>query len=225
MDSNYHFPNFSLTEYDQEVYHTSNQYARAARPTTVPNYDFTDWNMTMDSNLTGFDSCLDSFNFPTMPTPMYPDRQSDLDHEYNMNTNPGLRLPQTMSHEYATAPYNTRYYDHGTLFSTISTSSNTRPLIQTPSDRQSSATSIYGGSHTRQSFAATTSQSAEGYRCRWQGCSYTGTFGRSTELKRHVDTQHISPNAFRCSFPGCSKSYNREDNLKSHLKRVHHSTV
>ncbi|KAJ5116748.1 hypothetical protein N7456_001096 [Penicillium angulare] len=62
-------------------------------------------------------------------------------------------------------------------------------------------------------------------KCRWEGCQYVGTFGRSTELKRHVETQHISPNSFKCAVPECGKSYNREDNLNSHVWRVHGSKV
>ncbi|KAJ5261257.1 hypothetical protein N7478_011852 [Penicillium angulare] len=60
-----------------------------------------------------------------------------------------------------------------------------------------------------------------GFRCEWKGCRYPGAFGRKFELKRHVDTQHISPNSFECPDSRCRKSYNRKDNLEEHLRRAH----
>ncbi|KAJ5537686.1 hypothetical protein N7494_007165 [Penicillium frequentans] len=60
------------------------------------------------------------------------------------------------------------------------------------------------------------------FKCKWEGCRYTGAFGRKFELKRHVDTQHISPNSFPCPDPRCGKGYNRRDNLEEHLRRAAH---
>ncbi|KAJ5949933.1 hypothetical protein N7454_001517 [Penicillium verhagenii] len=57
------------------------------------------------------------------------------------------------------------------------------------------------------------------FKCKWEGCRYTGAFGRKFELKRHVETQHINPNSYEC--PGCRKGYNRKDNLEEHLRRAH----
>ncbi|KAJ5949932.1 hypothetical protein N7454_001516 [Penicillium verhagenii] len=61
------------------------------------------------------------------------------------------------------------------------------------------------------------------YKCLWQGCRYTGTFRRSAELRRHVDTQHIAPKSYICPFSDCGRPYNRGDNLNEHLQRAHGS--
>ncbi|KAJ5930994.1 hypothetical protein N7466_006487 [Penicillium verhagenii] len=61
------------------------------------------------------------------------------------------------------------------------------------------------------------------YRCLWQGCRYTGTFRRSAELRRHVDTQHIAPKSYICPVSDCGRPYNRGDNLNEHLRRAHGS--
>lgn len=60
-----------------------------------------------------------------------------------------------------------------------------------------------------------------GFRCKWEGCRYTGAFGRKFELKRHVETQHIFPNSFECLNSRCNKVYNRKDNLEEHMRRAH----
>ncbi|KAJ5652767.1 hypothetical protein N7507_010193 [Penicillium longicatenatum] len=64
---------------------------------------------------------------------------------------------------------------------------------------------------------------SERLKCDWKGCRYTGTFGRKAELKRHVDTQHISPRAYKC--PKCGRPHNRDDNMNGHLRRVHGSDI
>ena len=60
-----------------------------------------------------------------------------------------------------------------------------------------------------------------GLRCEWKGCRYNGAFGRKFELRRHVETQHISPGSFPCREPTCRMSYNRKDNLEDHMRRAH----
>lgn len=60
-------------------------------------------------------------------------------------------------------------------------------------------------------------------KCHWKDCRYTGTFGRKAELKRHIETQHISPKAYKC--PECGRPCNRDDNLNGHLRRVHKSEI
>lgn len=63
--------------------------------------------------------------------------------------------------------------------------------------------------------------SPEIFRCLWEDCQYNGTFGRKTELMRHVETQHVSPKAYQCSFPGCMRKFSRVDNLRAHVRKVH----
>ncbi|KAL2835929.1 hypothetical protein BJY01DRAFT_252242 [Aspergillus pseudoustus] len=58
-------------------------------------------------------------------------------------------------------------------------------------------------------------------RCKWEGCDYTGGFRRTHDLKRHVLTQHIEPRSHECPEYGCGMSFNRRDNLRWHLRRVH----
>ncbi|PLB38880.1 uncharacterized protein BDW47DRAFT_104462 [Aspergillus candidus] len=60
-------------------------------------------------------------------------------------------------------------------------------------------------------------------RCEWDGCYVE--FGRRAELKRHVDTLHISPSSHKCPKPGCKKSCSRRDNLKVHVRRVHGQNI
>jgi hypothetical protein len=59
------------------------------------------------------------------------------------------------------------------------------------------------------------------FKCKWRGCTYTGTFSRPAQLKRHVDTQHINPGSFACQVPGCAKTFNRKDNLGVHSRKMH----
>ncbi|KAL2841315.1 hypothetical protein BJX68DRAFT_271192 [Aspergillus pseudodeflectus] len=58
-------------------------------------------------------------------------------------------------------------------------------------------------------------------RCKWEGCDYSGGFRRTHDLKRHVLTQHIEPRSHECPEYGCGMSFNRRDNLRWHLRRVH----
>ncbi|CEL08218.1 hypothetical protein ASPCAL11369 [Aspergillus calidoustus] len=60
-------------------------------------------------------------------------------------------------------------------------------------------------------------------KCEWRGCTYTGTFSRPAQLKRHADTQHIYPGSFVCPVSGCDKTFNRKDNLGVNLRQMHHS--
>ncbi|OGM45475.1 hypothetical protein ABOM_006339 [Aspergillus bombycis] len=59
------------------------------------------------------------------------------------------------------------------------------------------------------------------YRCEWAGCRYTGVFGRKEDLKRHIFKIHVSPRSYECPVGNCRRAFNRNDNLQSHLKRVH----
>ncbi|KAL3487892.1 hypothetical protein BJX62DRAFT_240617 [Aspergillus germanicus] len=62
-------------------------------------------------------------------------------------------------------------------------------------------------------------------RCKWEGCDYSGGFRRTHDLKRHVLTQHIEPRSHECPEYGCGMSFNRRDNLRWHLRRVHQRNV
>ncbi|KAJ5715417.1 uncharacterized protein N7483_012598 [Penicillium malachiteum] len=59
------------------------------------------------------------------------------------------------------------------------------------------------------------------FECDWPGCRYPGSFGRNTELQRHIRTLHQLPKSYKCPASGCSVSCNREDNLKSHQRNIH----
>ncbi|KAE8349484.1 hypothetical protein BDV28DRAFT_151834 [Aspergillus coremiiformis] len=59
------------------------------------------------------------------------------------------------------------------------------------------------------------------YKCEWKNCRYLGGFGRKAELRRHVETKHISPGFYECPEESCRRPFNREDNLREHLRRAH----
>jgi hypothetical protein len=59
------------------------------------------------------------------------------------------------------------------------------------------------------------------FRCRWEGCTYTGTFSRETTLLRHIRSMHISPAKFPCSFPKCRRTFGRKDQFRAHMRSVH----
>ncbi|KAE8147143.1 hypothetical protein BDV25DRAFT_143036 [Aspergillus avenaceus] len=63
---------------------------------------------------------------------------------------------------------------------------------------------------------------SEALRCKWDGCNYTGVFGRKAELMRHIEAIHVSPKSYNCPVNHCRRSFNRSDNLKEHIRRVHH---
>ncbi|KAE8322524.1 hypothetical protein BDV39DRAFT_209665 [Aspergillus sergii] len=58
-------------------------------------------------------------------------------------------------------------------------------------------------------------------RCRWEGCTSRRHFNREADLMRHIKTLHIAPRSYKCVMENCSKAYNRGDNLKEHMLRVH----
>ncbi|KAK2757980.1 hypothetical protein FQN54_004386 [Arachnomyces sp. PD_36] len=61
------------------------------------------------------------------------------------------------------------------------------------------------------------------FECKWEGCRYSGSFSRKHELKRHLETKHIDPQAYPCPVVGCGKKCNREDNLQQHIQKRHGS--
>ncbi|KAJ5501182.1 hypothetical protein N7453_005999 [Penicillium expansum] len=58
------------------------------------------------------------------------------------------------------------------------------------------------------------------FKCGWNGCLSTKSFGRLNVLWRHIETQHLLPGAYKCHREGCGKSFNRKDNLGEHVLRV-----
>ncbi|PWY69663.1 hypothetical protein BO94DRAFT_539994 [Aspergillus sclerotioniger CBS 115572] len=56
--------------------------------------------------------------------------------------------------------------------------------------------------------------------CRWMNCNRM--FKRISELRRHVNAIHISPESFPCAL--CGHRCNRKDTLKQHMLQSHHST-
>ncbi|KAE8311091.1 hypothetical protein BDV41DRAFT_542968 [Aspergillus transmontanensis] len=58
-------------------------------------------------------------------------------------------------------------------------------------------------------------------RCKWEGCTSRRHFNREADLVRHIKTIHISPRSYKCAIENCSKTYNRGDNLKEHMLKVH----
>ncbi|KAE8383156.1 hypothetical protein BDV26DRAFT_252219 [Aspergillus bertholletiae] len=61
--------------------------------------------------------------------------------------------------------------------------------------------------------------------CRWDGCTYRRLFNREADLVRHVKTKHISPRCHKCTVNACTKSFNRGDNLRDHMVRMHHKPL
>lgn len=131
--------------------------------------------------------------------------------------------------QYAANSYNVMHHIHRTPLDTVQpkghhgiylqpTGFDTR-FIQEQAWGHRSAVSVEATPEDRKGNAG-----PEILRCQWEGCQYNGTFGRQTELMRHVETQHVSPKAYRCLFPGCTRKYNRVDNLHAHARKVHGSS-
>jgi hypothetical protein len=60
-------------------------------------------------------------------------------------------------------------------------------------------------------------------KCKWEGCKYMGSFGRDTDLLRHVKAVHVSPSKYRCPLAGCGKLFGRKDGMETH-RRTHMGT-
>ncbi|KAJ6028499.1 hypothetical protein N7540_004075 [Penicillium herquei] len=57
------------------------------------------------------------------------------------------------------------------------------------------------------------------FKCRWEGCTYKGTFTKEASLVRHLKTTHISPAMYQC-LP-CKKAFGRKDRFSAHMRLVH----
>ncbi|KAJ6184803.1 hypothetical protein N7519_006104 [Penicillium mononematosum] len=61
------------------------------------------------------------------------------------------------------------------------------------------------------------------FECRWIDCKHPGPFCHGSVLMRHIKTQHVNPRSIDC--PRCKKTFNRKDNMKEHLGRVHREYI
>jgi uncharacterized Zn-finger protein len=63
------------------------------------------------------------------------------------------------------------------------------------------------------------------HRCQWSTC--TKSFGRKSDLERHISTVHLKAKTYFCPVYGCSKSlrlgrpYSRLDKLQEHMRLKH----
>ncbi|KNG83295.1 hypothetical protein ANOM_008717 [Aspergillus nomiae NRRL 13137] len=133
--------------------------------------------------------------------------QSTVYHDFDMETN--LRMPTSFqSDQVATAGYS---YDH--LPSNTTITPVAIPVEHQPREAQ------------QETRAKHIEESGKNYRpvqmCKWEGCTSTKIFNREADLVRHVRTIHIAPRSYRCNVDGCFRSFNRGDNLKEHMLRVH----
>ncbi|KAJ5618663.1 hypothetical protein N7528_006774 [Penicillium herquei] len=97
----------------------------------------------------------------------------------------------------------------------------TRPTSETRAHAtQGHAIYTTAESNAKSPPANETSRTAR-FHCDWPGCQYRGSFGRNTELQRHIKNLHVLPGSYKCPVPGCRVSCNRDDNLKSHQRNVH----
>ncbi|KAB8260692.1 hypothetical protein BDV32DRAFT_149126 [Aspergillus pseudonomiae] len=133
--------------------------------------------------------------------------QSNIYYDLGMETN--LRMPTSFqSDEVATAGYP---YGHSSSNTTIT------PVVM-PVEHQPRGVQ-------QETRAKHIDESGKNYRpvqrCKWEGCTSTKIFNREADLVRHVRTIHIAPRSYRCNVGGCFRSFNRGDNLKEHMLRVH----
>ncbi|CEJ58022.1 hypothetical protein PMG11_06694 [Penicillium brasilianum] len=75
------------------------------------------------------------------------------------------------------------------------------------------------GSGNDQQVDTQSSSQGVSFKCKWQGCTHTGTFGAKSSLWRHIDSTHVSPDSLRC--PGCKKTFGRRDKYNAHVRLVH----
>ena len=87
------------------------------------------------------------------------------------------------------------------------------------SGRMGRATCLGGPGRNRMKSAV------KNYACEFADCmSKNGKkkmFKRREHVKRHIDTVHLKKKQFRCWVPGCNSSFTRNDNLTTHLKKIH----
>ncbi|KAJ6115323.1 hypothetical protein N7486_001101 [Penicillium sp. IBT 16267x] len=166
--------------------------------------------------------------------PMFPETPRLSRSDFNSSPTDGA-YPYTHTHPHAHSPdYTIMHHPRDVAYGTTArlqpkpTSYNPYYSQATPIEpalptretyqihrRTSSASSASSPTYNDRSFQQ------GGFKCEWKGCRYTGAFGRIFELRRHVETQHISPNSYGCPNARCRKGYNRKDNLEEHMRRAH----
>ncbi|KAL2825448.1 hypothetical protein BDW59DRAFT_72829 [Aspergillus cavernicola] len=67
----------------------------------------------------------------------------------------------------------------------------------------------------------TSSPSKPVLECKWEGCTCTRHFTRESELLRHIRYIHLNPRQYTCPINLHCKPFNRKDNLREHMRRVH----
>lgn len=67
------------------------------------------------------------------------------------------------------------------------------------------------------------SESGPGFRCHWDGCTYSRPFVSAFTLERHVQDQHINPNQYKCPESDCYRAFGRKDKLNEY-SAVHSKT-
>ncbi|OGM49575.1 hypothetical protein ABOM_001657 [Aspergillus bombycis] len=133
--------------------------------------------------------------------------RSTLYHDLEAETN--LRMPTSFQSDLVA----TAGYSYGHLPSNTTITPVPMPVEHQPREAQ------------QETRAKNMQDSGRNYRpvqrCKWEGCTSTKIFNREADLVRHVRTIHIAPRSYRCNVDGCFKSFNRGDNLKEHMFRVH----
>ncbi|KAJ9491997.1 hypothetical protein VN97_g1221 [Penicillium thymicola] len=61
------------------------------------------------------------------------------------------------------------------------------------------------------------------FECHWIDCTHRHAFSCESVLIRHIRTQHINPSSINC--PRCDKSFNRKNNMKEHVGRIHREYI
>ncbi|OQE33054.1 hypothetical protein PENFLA_c001G02563 [Penicillium flavigenum] len=95
--------------------------------------------------------------------------------------------------------------------------------VQQPTPPKASDILTARGNRTRSRRANKQEDPYGSFECRWIDCKHPGPFCHKSVLMRHIKTQHVNPRSIDC--PRCKKTFNRKDNMKEHLGRVHREYI